>query len=107
MELENLNKRINVDLPLDRLGKLVYHSSYQPQDSSLLRSNKELFSLGFSIIEATYSVYLYLNVRDIDERKFSEIYFQAPNIFANIIYQQYSLEEFVIKSKGEMGVSHN
>ena len=105
MDLKILQKRIGIQFPNDKLEEILFHSSY-PQDSYLLERNKRYISWGSSIIRASYSLYLYLH---IDHISAGDLSIKLANEYRSIvdsIFTTYRLEEFVVKSKGEMNQLH-
>lgn len=106
MNSKELEKRIQIMLPQDQLEDIVYHSSYQPQDPSLLKRNKEYFYWGHLIIIAAYSLYLYQHEMNISEGELSSRIAANHKSFENRIFMKYNLEDFVIKSNGEINQLH-
>ena len=102
MNLIELENRINMTFPHDKLEEILYHASYQPQDSNLLKRNKEYIYWGYAIMNAAYSLYLYQYEQNLSEGKLSSKLACAHRHFQDSIFKKYGLEDFVIKSKGEI-----
>lgn len=106
MNLKELENRIQMKFPNDKLEEILYHASYQPQDSNLLKRNKEYIYWGHTIIDAAYSLYLYQHDRNLSEGELSSKLAKAYRYFENSIFEKYKLEDFVIKSNGELNQFH-
>lgn len=106
MNLIELENRINMTFPHDKLEEILYHASYQPQDSNLLKRNKEYIYWGYAIMNAAYSLYLYQYEQNLSEGKLSSKLACAHRHFQDSIFKKYGLEDFVIKSKGEINKLH-
>ena len=106
MELTALEKRLGMTFPEDQLTDILYHASFQPQDSELLKRNKEYIHWGRSIVNALYAVFLYQEQGERVPAQLTAKIKVAPNLIEKEIYKKFNLEEFVIKSNGEMAASH-
>ena len=104
---EELREKIGVELPAEEFESLRYHSSYQPQDSSLLKRNKQYARVGEDLVKSCFGVYLYLHGLIENQKQFSSMVNSSiPCMIIEDICQNYSLEDLVVKSFGEESVAH-
>lgn len=106
MNVTELNERIHINLPKDKVSDIIFHSSYQPQDPDLLKRNKEYISWGRTIIYAAYAIYTYRNELSLTSADLSKKINNFYRRTVERIYEVYSLEDFVIKGKGELRAKH-
>ena len=106
MDVTAFVERVGISLPEDQLSDILYHSSYQPQDSELLKRNKHLVTWGRLLIRNSCTVFLYLNEKELTLEKLMTLTNLSWHSVENSIYNKYGLEDFVIKSNGEIGKTH-
>lgn len=97
---------LGLNLNPDEIDEILYHASFQPQTSSLLKRNKEYFSWGNTIISVIMTVYLYDSGT---AREASELSARSSRCYKEIseaIYKQYDLEKYEYVSKGEKDNEH-
>lgn len=97
---------LGLDLNPDEINEVLYHASFQPQTSSLLKRNKEYISWGNAIISVITTVYLYDSGI---AREASELSARSSRCYKEIsdaIYKQYNLEKYEYVSKGEKDNKH-
>ena len=107
MNITDLEKRTGFSFPADQLTAICYHSSFQPQDPVLLKRNKEYIQWGHSIINAACAIYLFQNHKDqLSAEQISTQSNIAYRCVEDAIFANYNLEDFVIKSNGEINTLH-
>ena len=106
MDISELSKRINIELPCDLAESIVYHSSYQPQDPQLYKRNREYVVWGHSIIEVAFATYLYISNSSISPADLSKKISTFSHYAVEVLYDKFVLEDFVFKSKSEMASKH-
>ncbi|WP_186422740.1 putative dsRNA-binding protein [Lacrimispora celerecrescens] len=106
MNCYELYQVLGLKLNPDEIDEILYHASFQPQTSSLLKRNKEYFSWGNTIISVIMTVYLYDSGT---AREASELSARSSRCYKEIseaIYKQYDLEKYEYVSKGEKDNEH-
>lgn len=101
-----LYKELNLNLNPSDIDEILYHSSFQPQESYKLKKNKEYISWGNEIISLLISIYIYDTGITYEA---SEITIFTNKIYKNIVeavYNEYDLEKYVYISKGEIENKH-
>lgn len=106
MDLKELTYRLHFTLPTEQLKRIVVHSSFEPQDAALRKRNMNYYELGKSIVLASYALYLFDNDITLTNRELSLKLQGSAKHFEIAIYNEFALEEFVIKSKDEQETPH-
>ena len=106
MDLKKLIYRIHFSLPPEQLKKIVVHSSFEPQPPTLRNSNMNYYELGKSVVSAAYALYLFNKDFLLTNSKLSLNMLGSTKKIEIAIYNDFMLEEFVIKNKDEQDVPH-
>lgn len=106
MNLLELEDRIQMRFPKDKLEEILYHTSYQPQDPILRKRNKEYVQWGRTIVQAAYSLYLYRKYKKISDGELSSKIAWKCSYIENNIFEEYKLEDFVLKGDEELHNLH-
>lgn len=106
MNLRLLKRKIGIELPDAELEEILYHASYQPQEPDLRKKNKNYVAWGTSIINSAYAIFEYRSDRELKVKEFSTQINMIRDVVWKKAYEQYDLEEFVLKSSGEIGNKH-
>lgn len=106
MNTVDIERRIGISLPNEQFEAICYHSSFQPQDPILLKRNKEYIQWGHTIINSAYAVYLYKKGNRLCVEQLATQSNNACHCIEDAIFRKYELEDFVIKSNGEISSLH-
>lgn len=101
-----LYKKLQFNINPNELDEILYHASFQPQDRTIFKRNKEYISWGNAIVKSLLSLHIYLS--DISYKS-SEITKISSSMYLDVIdniYETYGLEEFTYVSNGEAGKKH-
>lgn len=106
MDINSLNCRLGLDLSEESILPILLHSSYPKQDTLLRKRNKVYESFGRSIVQVAYAIYLYQNNISITPGEISIKINSSYDLIKSKIYENYKLEDFVIKDNPEIGKVH-
>ena len=106
MDIQELNRRLGLNLTEENVQQVLYHSGYPQQNALLRKRNKVYVSYGNSIILAACAIYLYQNNDFISPGELSKKLASARAYIQSKIYANLKLEDFVIKDSAEIGREH-
>lgn len=95
---------LNIDLDPVVVDQLLYHASFQPQDSQMLSRNKMMIDFGHAVIKLLAGIYFYVDKRNRNAEDLNRSA-QWKNIELGF-YTEKQLEGYVYKSKGEINCKH-
>lgn len=101
-----LYQKLQLNISPNDLDRILYHSSYHEQDSSIRKLNKEYDSYGKFIARAMLALYAYSNKVCTDSASISKLISANHTMVINLIYEDLKLEEYQYVSKGEEGNKH-
>ena len=101
-----LYQQLQLNVSPNELDKILYHSSYQEQESSLRKINKEYDAYGRFIARAMLAIYAYENNICMDCASISKLIASNYSIITDLIYDKYNLEAYQYVCKGEEGKRH-
>lgn len=95
---------LNIDLDPVAVDQLLYHASFQPQDTQMLSRNKVMIDFGHAVIKLLTGIYFYVDKRNKNAEDLNRAA-QWKSIELGF-YTEKQLEGYVYKSKGEINCKH-
>ncbi len=106
MQLYDLEKDMNAKIPEKKLQEILYHSSYPIQDEFIRQRNFAYIKLGHYLIELTCARHFYKQNQYILKKGLSKKLNGVASWVEKYISDNYSLENYVKKSKDERERKH-